>query len=104
MFSSCSIENLVYVRNLVFWFSVFITHLGLYIGNILALFYIVAYEPWYMALPLITLIGNPIIGGIHCAYNNVENFYRGQLGWPLIEQNFLPALIVDIKRLLRSTQ
>jgi uncharacterized membrane protein len=76
----------------------------LYIGNLLALFYIVAYAEWYIALPLITLVSNPIIGGFHCAYNNIENTYRAALGWPLIEQNFIPAAIADIKQLIRRVK
>lgn len=89
-----------YYKNLFCWFVVHITHWSLYIGNLVALVYIVAHQPWYMALPLITLVGNPLIGGIHCAYNNIENTYRTALGWRQIEQNFLPAIIADLQYLL----
>lgn len=90
------------LKNLFFWFIIHITHWALYIGNCLALLYIVAYEPWYIALPLITTIGNPLIGGIHCAYNNIENTYRLALGWRMIEQNFLNAIVADINYLIYS--
>ncbi len=72
----------------------------MYIGNIIALLYIITYEPWYLALPMATILGNPVIGGIHCAYNNIENTYRLALGWSLIDQNFLPAAVSDLRRLL----
>jgi hypothetical protein len=65
----------------------------MYLGNLLALGFICLYEPWYIALPLVTIISNPVIGGIHCGYNNLENRYRSRLNWPLIVDNFLPTIL-----------
>lgn len=78
------------------------THWGLYIGNLVALSYIVAYYPWYIALPMLTILGNPVVGGIQCAFNNLENTYRHKLGWKIIDANFLPAAIEDIKNLIKK--
>jgi len=78
------------------------THWGLYLGNLVALSYVIAYQPWYIALPMLTVLGNPIIGGIQCAYNNLENVYRSKLGWKIVDQNFLPAAIQDIKNIIKK--
>lgn len=84
------------------WLTVHLTHWGMYIGNLLAVGYLCMYEQWYIALPLVTIISNPLIGGIHCAFNNLENAYREQLGWPLIEANFLPTVLNEIKELFNA--
>lgn len=87
-------------KNLLCFWVVHLTHWGMYFGNMLALLYLVAFQPWYIVLPFFTILGNPIIGGMHCSYNNIENIYRSALGYPLIEWNFLPQAINDIVRLL----
>lgn len=73
----------------------------MYIGNMLAIVFLVLYEPWYITLPFVTIISNPLIGGVHCLYNNLENYYRQLLGWPLIESNFIFAIIPLIQHLVR---
>lgn len=78
-----------------------ITHWGLYLGNLLAIGALVAYAPWYYALPLCTILANPAIGGVHCLYNNLENHLRERLGWPLIEKNFLDGLVPLLKHLFK---
>ena len=89
-----------YYKNLFCWAVIHATHWSLYVANLLSIVYISAYAPWYYALPLVTMSTNPIIGGMHCAFNNIENTYRMSLGWPLIEQNFLPQAVADVTNII----
>jgi hypothetical protein len=90
--------NWIYYQNFICWLIVHITHWGLYFGNIIGIIFIVIYEPWYLVLPLLTILYNPVIGDIYCAYNNIENRYRSALGWPLIEHSFVFTAIEALKR------
>jgi hypothetical protein len=73
----------------------------MYIGNLVAMVMIIIHMPWWIALPMITFMGNPMIGGLYCAYNNIENRYRERLGWPLIDENFLPTAMESISRAIK---
>lgn len=89
-------------KNLFFFLVVHTTHWGMYVGNMVALVYVIIYMPWFIILPFVTFLGNPLIGGIQCSYNNLENVYRYQLGWKPIQSNFLPTVVEDIKMLINT--
>lgn len=63
-------------------------HLALIFGNLLSIALLIAYEPIYIWLPLITLLVSPIIGGSHCWLNRLENIYRMKVCMPLITDRF----------------
>lgn len=92
------------VRLIFLWAIVHLTHWGMYIGNVLAIGFLCVHAEWYIALPLVTVLSNPLIGGIHCLYNNLENHYRERLGWPLIEANFLPTVLKEINQLIEKVK
>ena len=62
-----------------------ITHLLIIAINLISVPFIVAYEPIYVAMPLITFLVSPLIGGTYCMFNRLENFYRQKAGMRLIE-------------------
>lgn len=63
-------------------------HLALIFGNLLSIVLLIAYEPIYVWLPLITLLVSPVIGGSHCWLNRLENMYRMRVCMPLITDRF----------------
>ena len=64
-------------------------HLGFIFGNILSIACLIAYQPFYIWLPIITILSSPLIGGCNCYINRLENRYRIKACMPLIEDRFL---------------
>ncbi len=92
----------MYAKNFVCWLIAHLTHWSLYIANLASMVMVIVHCEWYIAIPIITVLGNPLIGGMHCAYNNLENRYRDKLGWKLIDHNFLPAAMDALFNLVRK--
>ncbi len=92
----------LYIKNYTCWLIVHLTHWSLYIGNLASMVMVIIYCEWYIALPIMTFLGHPIVGGMHCAYNNIENRYRDKLGWALIEHDFLPTAMDTLFNKLRK--
>ncbi len=86
---------------ILLWLNVHLLHWGLLIGFIVSCIFNLIYSPWYVCIPFIIILGNPILGGAYCVYNNLENKYRAQLGWPLIEHNFSVTIIQEILSFIR---
>ena len=59
-------------------------HLLLILANLVSLACLIAYEPFYIWLPFLTLVSSPMMGGTHCLFNRIENIYRVKAGLPLI--------------------
>lgn len=89
-------------RTLALWILIHITHWTLLLTNLTACFFIIIYQPWYIAIPICTLLNNPILGGKFCMLNDLENRLRSKLGWTLIKKDFTETTINDIKRLIKN--
>jgi len=61
------------------------THLMIIFGNTLCLAMVIAYEPIWIWLPLLSLLVSPFMGGTHCFMNRLENQYRIKACMPLIK-------------------
>lgn len=61
-----------------------ITHLLIIALNLIAVPFVIAYEPFYIWMPLITFLVSPLIGGTYCMFNRLENHYRAKAGMRLI--------------------
>lgn len=57
-----------------------ITHVVLMALNTISMFYLVIYEPFYIWVPMITILVSPLLGGQYCIFNHIENIYRIKLG------------------------
>ena len=85
------------VQIIILWALTHVGHWSLYLINCIAGIWLIIYEPWYVAVPLITILANPLMGGQYCVLNNVENMFRQQLGWPLIKDNFIDHVAPTLK-------
>ena len=61
-----------------------IVHLGMIALNIASIPFLVAYEPFYIWMPLITFLVSPLVSGTYCIFNRLENYYRYKAGMPPI--------------------
>lgn len=61
-----------------------ILHLLIILLNLLAVPFVVAYEPFYIWMPIITFLVSPLVGGCYCMFNRMENHFRELAGMPLI--------------------
>jgi hypothetical protein len=81
---------------------VVIAHSFMYIMNTLSPIYLIIYEPWYVACPLITVIASPLVSGVYCAFNNLENSIRMRLGLELLNTDFSIFYFRKIKKWFSS--
>ena len=70
-----------------FWASklVSIIHLLVILINVLAVPFLIVYQPLYISIPIMTMILSPLNGGTHCWMNQLENEYRIKAGRPQIK-------------------
>lgn len=66
-----------------------LAHLSLYLGNIVALGYLIFNQPWYFGVIACTFGFSPAMNGVFCAFTNLENYYRLKLKLPIIEDDAL---------------
>lgn len=59
-------------------------HLIMILLNLLAVPFLIVYEPFYIWMPIITFLVSPLIGGTYCMFNRLENYYRQKAGMKLI--------------------
>lgn len=69
-----------------------VLHLLLLIVNTVSVAFLIAYMPFYVWVPLISLLASPIMGGHYCFLNRLENLYRGKAGMPFIVDRSLDIL------------
>tara|TARA_R100001143_G_scaffold61233_1_gene61668 strand:- start:918 stop:1202 length:285 start_codon:yes stop_codon:yes gene_type:complete len=67
-------------------------HLIVYVLNIVSIPLVIIYEPFYIWMPFITFFVSPLLGGVYCMFNRLENVYRQKAGMPLIEDRFAEFL------------
>jgi len=65
--------------------TVAILHLLIIILNFLSIPFVIAYEPFYIWMPVITFLVSPLVGGTYCMYNRLENHFRRKALMPLIQ-------------------
>ena len=61
-----------------------VVHLLIITLNLLSVPFVVAYEPFYIWMPIITFLVSPMIGGTFCMFNRLENHFRAKAGMRLI--------------------
>jgi len=59
-------------------------HLMVIFGNTAAIPCLIYYQPFYIWLPIITFLVNPMVGGSYCLMNRLENHYRAKANMPFI--------------------
>ena len=67
-------------------------HMILIFGNILSVPLLVAYTPFYIWMPMVTMLVSPVLGGTYCIFNRLENFYRFKAGMPQIDDRLAEFL------------
>lgn len=60
-------------------------HLNVVFFNVLAVLYLVIYEKWYIALPIISFISEMFVNNWKCPLTVIENKIRTKLGIPTIK-------------------
>ena len=53
-----------------------IFHIAIIIGNTIAIPMLMLYQPFYIWLPIVTYLCSPMIGGVYCPLNRMENHFR----------------------------
>lgn len=61
-------------------------HTVLCVVNIAAIFVLPFYQPWYVAVPVITYLGNLMLTPVSCPLTRLENRIRKKLNKPEIKQ------------------
>jgi hypothetical protein len=86
-------------------FYVLVTaHIALVIGVLAAFFVLPFYEPWYVALPLMTFIWFFSTTRVECKLTNAENELRGKLGMKKIGGFVGHYFIRPIKKIKRKKE
>lgn len=75
-----------------------IVHLLIIVLNLLSVPFVIAYEPFYIWMPIITFLVSPLVGGPYCMFNRVENEFRSKAGMPLIHDRLGHLIEVVLKR------
>ena len=60
--------------------GVFAVHQVMIGMNTLAIPAVIYYEPWYIWMPIITMLVSPVLGGTWCIFNQLEDYYRDRAG------------------------
>lgn len=72
-----------------------VVHMGIILLNAAAIPFLIWKEPFWIWMPLITMLGSPVLGGTYCMFNRLENHYRRKAGMPQIEDRFAEFLRRD---------
>jgi hypothetical protein len=70
------------------WLLVIGAHTAVYIGSITAITMAIIHEPWYLSCIFTLFFFSPALSGFFCMFTNLENYYRGRLGWEIIPDDF----------------
>ena len=65
--------------------AVVTAHLAIIVGNLVALFCLPFLTPWYIALPIETVLVNLMFSSVPCPLTRLESKLRQQLGMPEIK-------------------
>ena len=73
-------------------------HLILIFGNLLAVPFLVTQTPFYIWMPMITMLVSPVLGGAYCSFNRLENHFRRKAGMPEIHDRMATLLYGTYKQ------
>ncbi len=59
-----------------------IVHLGVYLVNTISIPFIMYKTPFYIWMPMLTMMVSPVLGGTYCMFNRLENYVRVKAGMP----------------------
>ena len=82
-------------------YTIVTIHMSIIIFNLLACFVIVFLAPWYVSLPITSLIVNMTFSPISCPLTRLEDSIRRKLGLPIV-RHFMKYYIIDRIRKWRS--
>ena len=82
-------------------YTIVTIHMSIIIFNLLACLVIVFLAPWYIALPITSLIVNMTFSPISCPLTRLEDSIRRKLGLPVV-RHFMKYYIIDRVRKWRS--
>ena len=85
-----------------FLMTVIISHLLVVFGNLASMFVIPFYVPWYIAIPLISVLINLLFMPTQCPLTKLENRIRRSLGLRQIRHFVGHYLVWPIKRKIRQ--
>jgi len=85
----------------ILW-TVVTTHLIVIIGNLVSILLLPVFMPWYVALPLMSLLINLLFAPVPCPLTKLENKIRKELEMKEIKHFVGHYLVWPIKRKLRS--
>lgn len=74
-------------------YYVAIIHVCVIFVNILSIPFVIIYEPFYIWMPLVTLLISPLTGGTYCLFNRIENYYRLKANMPKIHDRFYEVIV-----------
>lgn len=63
--------------------------------NTLAIPFLIWKEPFWIWMPMLTMLSSPLLGGAYCLFNRLENYYRYKAGMRPIEDRFTELLRRD---------
>lgn len=85
--------------NKIMVYIISIIHLLMIFLNLIAIPFLIIYEPFYIWMPIITLLVSPVIGSTYCMFNRLENYFRIKAGMDIIQDRF-QAFIVETKHFI----
>lgn len=93
--SICTLDDISMYSNtsrtkglLLGWFIIVGGHIAVYIGSVFAMIMAIIHEPWYLSCIFTLFFFSPALAGFFCAFTNMENYFRGKLGWEIIPDDF----------------
>lgn len=75
-------------------------HMAVVIFNILALFIVPFLQPWYIALPIDTLIVNLMFSSVPCPLTRLESKIRKKLGMPEVRFFVGHYIVFPLRKIL----
>lgn len=89
--------------NLILAYFVAVTHGILIIVNLISVVCLIVLTPFYIWVPMISLMISPFLGGTYCIFNNIENYYRKKAGLPEISDRLDHFLKISLDFLRKYT-
>lgn len=69
-------------------YAIGVIHMGIILLNVLSIPLVLIHEPFYIWMPIITVLVSPVIGGTYCIFNRIENHFRVLGGLEPINDRF----------------
>ena len=69
-----------------------IIHTVFLTANCISIPCLIILEPFYIWMPMITMLGSPLIGGSYCLFNQLENYYRQKANMPVIKDRSIEII------------